>query len=255
MDETRNLVGRVVLILQAFSEGQTILSLKQIVERSRLPASTAHRLLDQLVQHGIIERWTQRRYCIGAEFIRMSMIVSAKVRLAEVARPIMQDIAQQLNMTCLLSLYVPTRHRRIPVVRYDPRDSALNRIALQNHQSLVWGAAGRVILAHLPPDVVEIVRRTAPPCPVTGKMAPGRASLNRTLERIRVRGYDSSRGEIISRDIVAVAAPLFGAEQRILGNLAVATANPRASDEQAAADLLLAKSRKLSSQLARIKMI
>jgi DNA-binding IclR family transcriptional regulator len=119
----------------------------------------------------------------------------------------------------------------------------------------MWGAAGRVILAHLPVGVVEIVRRTAPPCPVTGKAAPGRASLNRMLDRIRERGYDSSRGEIITRDIVAVAAPLFGAEQRILGNLSVATANPQPAEVEAAADLLLAKSRKLSLQLARIKMI
>jgi DNA-binding IclR family transcriptional regulator len=231
MSENPNVCGRIIAILQAFSEGHTTLSLKQVAERCELAPSTAHRLLEQLVNEGMIDRAPVRRYCIGSELIRISTMVKTKVRLVEIAKPIMSMLVQNLQLTCFLSLYVPARICRIPVATLEPENRQMRRMRLAEHQSLVWGAGGRSILAHLDRDDVLTALATAPRCPINGKAPPSRAKLLRDLALVRERGYEVARGELLSPYTVAAGAPIFGPEGKVVANLSITTVAERWTSE------------------------
>jgi DNA-binding IclR family transcriptional regulator len=248
MSENPNVCGRIVAILQAFSEGHTTLSLKQVAERCGLAPSTAHRLLEQLVCEGMIDRAPVRRYCIGSELIRISTMVKTKVRLVEVAKPIMSMLVQNLQITCFLSLYVPAQICRIPVAVIEPETRLSRRMRVAEHQSLVWGAAGRSILAYLERDEISAALATAPPCPIDGKAPPSRAKLQRNLAQIRERGYEIARGELLSPHTVAAAAPIFGYDGKVVANVSIATLVERWTGEyeRRAVSLLLNGTNRLS---------
>jgi DNA-binding IclR family transcriptional regulator len=55
---------KVIAILCAFTKGDE-LSTVQIARLARLPVSTAHRLLGELVVGGILERTVRRHYRVG----------------------------------------------------------------------------------------------------------------------------------------------------------------------------------------------
>jgi len=162
----------------------------------------------------------------------------------------MREVVERSEQTCLLYIHMPARRSRIMVARLDPAHPLPIRTGLLEHNSLVWGAPGRAILAHLGRAEVEASLASAPPSPLGGRPPPGRHLLLRSLAEIRARGYAVSSGEM-ERDAVALAVPLFAPEQQVLGDLAIAERRPRwnALRERCAASLLGARAAELSRAL------
>jgi DNA-binding IclR family transcriptional regulator len=73
-EDGRSVAARVLAILYAFSPDHEDLSLRQIVARSGLPPTTAHRLIGELCAWGALERDANGLYRIGR-------------RLRDVAKP------------------------------------------------------------------------------------------------------------------------------------------------------------------------
>jgi DNA-binding IclR family transcriptional regulator len=223
--------ARIVTMLRVFAEGETILSIKQIAERSNLPPATAHRLLEHLLALGMVERAPQRRYRVGAEFFRIGSLVGQKLRLVQMARPVMRDIVRRCNETCGLSLYLPGKRQLTLAAKLDPAEPLRYRISMLERQSPVWGAVGRSIVAYLPIDEIEEILAEAPRCPFTGRLPPDTVTFHRTLAEVRRLGYAVARGELLSNETVAIAAPFFAPDGRVLGNLCIVAPGSRVDAE------------------------
>ena len=251
MQQGNRLIGRVVGVLRAFSEGGAVLSLKEIAARCELPPSSAHRMLGELMALGMVARAPHRRYRIGPDLYLLGAQLGDKARFVETALPFMRAVVERSEQTCLLYLHMPAHRSRIMVARLDPAQPLAIRTGLLQHNSLVWGAPGRAILAHLARAEVAAALACAPPSPVGGRPPPEPRLLLRSLAEIRARGYAVSSNEM-ERDAVALAVPLFAAERQVLGDLAVAERRRRwnALRERRAADLLCAQAAGLARALA-----
>jgi DNA-binding IclR family transcriptional regulator len=230
-NDSQGIAARVITVLRVFAEGETILSVKQIADRSKLPPATAHRMLEHLLALGIVERAPQRRYRVGAEFFRIGSLVGQKLRLVQVARPVMREIVRRCNETCGLSLYLPGKRQITLAAKTDPTEPLRYRMTMLERQSPVWGAVGRSILAYLSPDEIDEILAEAPPCPFTGRPPPDAESFHHALEDVRLKGYAVARGELLSSETIAVAAPFFAAGGQVLGNLCVVAPHSRVSAE------------------------
>ncbi|HUN50810.1 MAG TPA: IclR family transcriptional regulator [Candidatus Sulfotelmatobacter sp.] len=229
--DSQGIAARVVAVLRVFAEGEGVLSVKQVAERTRLPAATTHRMLEHLLSLGMVERAPQRRYRVGAEFFRIGSLVGQKLRIVQVARPVMREIVRLCNETCGLSLYLSGRRQLTLVAKVDPTEPLRYRMSMLERQSPVWGAVGRSIMAYLPPDEVDEILAEAPPCPFTGRPPPDAASFQLTLDEVRQKGYAVARGELLSNETIAVAAPFFAAGGQVLGNLCVVAPRSRVAAE------------------------
>lgn len=220
METLEGLTARIIGVLRAFAEGETVLSVKQLSARLSLPPSTVHRLLDQLLTLGIVDRAPQRRYRVGTELFRIGSLLGHKLPIVEVARPLMQEVVQRCNETCTLSLYLPATRQRLLAAKIDPTHPLRLKLRMHEHQSPLWGAAGRAILAFLPDPEVKAILAEAPRCPFTGRAPPDVRRLKSALGEVRSKNYAIAYGELLSRGTVAVAAPVFGANG-VLGNLCI----------------------------------
>lgn len=221
MKDKKSIVARLVAVLGAFADGEPALAISQLSERLRLPPSSIHRLLEQLIALEVIERASHRRYRIGPEFFRIGVRVENKFRIVEVARPLMQKLVDQLHETCVLSVLLQSQQQRLRVAKLDsPQDPLKFRLQMLERHSLVWGAAGRAILAYMEPDEIKRVFAQAPPTSLTGRPLPSFAQLTKELERIRACGYAVGRDEFLA-DTIGIAAPLFGPGERVVGELGI----------------------------------
>lgn len=90
-DHPISVVGRITLLIDAFDEAHTVLSLGELTERTGLPKSTVHRLADQL----LALRWLDRTpvgYRIGLRFFEVGGLVAARNNLRDRAYPFLTDL-------------------------------------------------------------------------------------------------------------------------------------------------------------------
>jgi DNA-binding IclR family transcriptional regulator len=146
MTEPVGVANRVVVVLQAMAYGEPVKSLKTIASQCGLPPSTVHRLLEQLVQFGLVARASQRRYRIGGEFACVGALAVNKI--ARVARPVLRDLARRFGGVCVLSLYSASLGEQVAIASVGERPEG-PVVSLNEPRSLLANMGGLAILAHL----------------------------------------------------------------------------------------------------------
>lgn len=79
------MLERVLRVLTCFSEDEPETTAAVIVERSGLPRSSAHRLIAELVDRGLLTRVPGHRYAIGPRLWELGELSPLSVRLRETA--------------------------------------------------------------------------------------------------------------------------------------------------------------------------
>ena len=198
----RSVLSRVTAVLGAFDESHRELTATQVAARAALPLSTTHRLLAELVDHGLVARRSDR-YCIGDRVWSMGLLAPVQTGLRDLAAPFLQDV------------HVATRATVHLVVREGTSALYLDRVAghtslpvvsrAGSHLPLHATGAGKVLLAHAPADVRDRVfgdLRRLTPYTVTHV---GR--LRDQLHRVRERGYATTSEEMVL-GMSSVAVPV-----------------------------------------------
>lgn len=84
------LLSRVSLLLEAF-DGASVLTLAELTRRSRLPRSSAHRLLEQLVGLGWVSR-VGNHYSLGMRICEIGTLVLHHNAVRQAAAPFLQEL-------------------------------------------------------------------------------------------------------------------------------------------------------------------
>jgi DNA-binding IclR family transcriptional regulator len=244
-------VTRVVKLLACLAEAEGDVSIKWLCQSLNLPASTVHRLLSLLTKEGVVERAPSRAmYGPGPEFMRIGSLVAAKVRIADLARPIMRALVEESDETCVLLRYIPAS-RKVMAVHAEYSSHPLRyQIDMYQPHSLLWGATGRAVLAFLTEPEIEAALKDNDRSPASGDKLPPKAIFMKELLDIRDRGYALTQGQKIE-GAVGLAAPLFNSERRAIGCLSITVPKARFSQKAHAklAGLLLASAAKLNRGL------
>jgi len=98
----RGVLDRVSAILAAFERERRPLSMTEIAERAQLPMSSAHRLINDLVEHGLLNRTPDNRYQAGLRLWRLGQSVGQQLR--ETAHPHVQDLYSLTGETSHLAI-------------------------------------------------------------------------------------------------------------------------------------------------------
>src|ERR1700691_1086033 len=83
-------IDRISLVLDAF-DGPGRLSLAQVVRRTGLPRSSAHRMLERLVQLRWLRR-SGRDYELGMRLVELGSLAVHQDRLVRAARPLLGEL-------------------------------------------------------------------------------------------------------------------------------------------------------------------
>ena len=230
-----SVLGRTMLILDAFEPSDPSLGFAGIVRRTGLPKATAHRLLQELTELRLLER-DVNDYRLGGRLFELGMLATHQRRLLEVAMPFMQDLVGRVSETVHLAVrdgaevvYVAkvSGHRQVP-----------SPSRMGGRMPLHCTAVGKMLLAHA--DRVEQEQILLHPLPrMTARTITAPGILARQLEKAHASGY-STEYEESAAGLSCVASPVRDRTGIVIAAMSIAGASTRFRPETHVADVCAA---------------
>lgn len=235
-DVPDSVLGRSVLILESFGPSDPGLTLSQVVERTGLAKTTAHRLLSELVDLRLLERDPDGDYQLGGRLFELGMLATTQRRLLEVAMPFMQDLVARVPETVHLAVREGTEV--LYVAKVGSHHQAPSPSRMGGRMPLHCTAVGKTLLAHAGEDVTRMVLGSALPR-LTPRTITAPGLLSRQLERARRNGY-STEYEESALGLSCVAAPITDRSEQVIAAISIAGASTRFRPEQHAQEVMAA---------------
>ncbi|MGK8506323.1 IclR family transcriptional regulator [Nocardia asiatica] len=201
-----SMIERMTLILDAFDGVTPTLTLVELAERTGLPRSTVHRILDQLIRL----RWLAHApggYRLGLRTLELGGLAAEHNELRDAVSPLLHDVCQQTGMVGHLG--VLDGRDVLYLDKIGGRCAATVPTRLGGRMPAHSTALGKALLATLEPSVVEASFRDRLP-QLTPRTLADRAELHRELGRIRNRQGVAVDNEESVVGIACVAVPIRG---------------------------------------------
>jgi DNA-binding IclR family transcriptional regulator len=213
-------VAKALSLLDHFTRARPAVGLSDLSRLSGLNKATTYRLLCELQQGGFVEQTGQaREYRLGPAVLRLATLREAAVPLRDMAAQALQALADATQETAHLSLLQVGRLTMLSYA-YSPRHGT--RVTMEDAQVLALHAtsSGLAVLAFSPPAMVDSLL-AAPLEKRTQDTLTDPAAIRAALAAVRRTGIAESVGGF-EKDVHSHAMPLFDAQARVIGAMAVA---------------------------------
>lgn len=158
-----------------------------------------------------------KKYGLGSALIELGGAASAAPSRAEVAKPFLQDLFDELRLTCLLGQRF--QDRVIVVDRVEAQDAFRITVPIGQALPLGQGALGRCFLGFLPEGELGDLRSRGV-LEQPDRRGEQDRQIKRTLAKVRRHGFAESFGEV-AKGVNAVAAPIFDHRDQVILALGV----------------------------------
>ncbi|BCW42416.1 IclR family transcriptional regulator [Arthrobacter sp. StoSoilB3] len=209
-----SVVERVVRLIAAFPEGMTSLQLTELAERAGLPLSSAHRLVRQLSQQGLLDLGAGGTVRLGLRLWELVNRNSPTLALRQAAMPFMEDIQQVLNQN--VNLAILEGWEALFVERLSRRGSVANRARVAGRMPVHISSAGLALMANQPRELqAEYLKHFRDPA---GKVTAD--VVRHLLAEAAQQGYAQLAG-IVDPDTWGIAVPILDSKRRTVAALGV----------------------------------
>ncbi|MBT2517186.1 IclR family transcriptional regulator [Streptomyces sp. ISL-90] len=183
-------LSRGIRMLEILAAAGRNLSIDELASVMGVHRSVAYRLLRTLEDHGLVTRDAGGRLALGTGLAALASGVARD--LQQLALPELNDVANELGMTCLLAVLVDT-DEAVTLVSASPRQTVAVVSYRPGHRHpITRGGPGKAILLGLP--------ESAWPSDVPDE-------LRDEIAESRARGYARSQDEVVP-SLRSVAVPL-----------------------------------------------
>ena len=219
---------RALDILEVLGRSEGELGVSEIGLSVGRANGTVHRLLSTLTQRGYARQvLDNRKYTLGPRAITLAS--SARERLGPLARPYLRElmeVSQESANLAALDRNSVVYIEQVPAPRMvrmftEPG----NRVP--PHAS----GTGKVLLAYRPPETVSAILGRGELTRFTSSTITDMGRLMEELDRIREQGY-ATDSEEIEEGVRCVAAPVSGAEGKVVAAISVSGPAGRLDDER-----------------------
>lgn len=209
-----SVTDRIVRIISAFDSAHPSLPVATLARRADLPLSTAHRLVSELLRHGLLQKQAGGDVRPGMRLWELASRSSPAGDLKAVAMPFMEDIQAVVRQHTQLS--VLRDDEVLFIERLSSRGSVLNHAKVAGRLPLHVSSSGMVMMAHSPRHVQEAYLARA-----SGHgSAPPPEELRRQWAVMRQYGAASLPGAVVA-DTTGIAVPVFNASGMALAAIGV----------------------------------
>ena len=182
-------IDRVSLVLDAF-DGPGRLTLAQVVRRTGLPRSSAHRMLERLVQLRWLRR-SGRDYELGMRLVELGSLAVHQDRLHRAATPLLHDLHRATGL--VVHLAVLDGSDVVYLEKIGDRMAAAIPTRVGGRQPAHCAAVGKAMLAYNEEaDVVDLGTRK------TKYSISTPAQLTAELAKVRAHGVAFDREESLT---------------------------------------------------------
>lgn len=222
-----SMTERIVRVLETFTSERTVQSASEIGRRSGLPSSSAHRIVDDLVSAGLLDRDEDAQVRLGMRLWELALRGSSALRLRTAALPHMETV--QATIREHTQLAVREKDEALFIERLSHPDAGANITRIAGRLPLHASSSGLVLLAYAPAALRTGIL-SSPLRAVSPETVTDPRDLERLIARIRREGVAIAPGYIQSVS-TGVAVPLRH-EGEVVAALSVVL--PRGTDTTAA---------------------
>ena len=210
-------LGRLLSILDLYSEAEPIWTLEEITRETGYARSTAYRYVKELCDSGLLISIGKGAHVLGPRFIEFDRLIRNTDPLLIAAQKIMPQLHQEFGGGLLLlsSLYgdkVLCIHQEPLIVDFEVSYTR------GRPMPLFYGATAKIILANLPERrLVKLF--------LNHRLEIAKAGLGDEwnqfkshLETMRRQGYCISRGEV-DPGVTGIGAAIFADDKTVIGSL------------------------------------
>jgi IclR family acetate operon transcriptional repressor len=192
-------------------------SLRAVVQALRVPVSSAHRLLAELAEHGVVERRANGEWELSYKLLEITGRQLGRLHWPRLARPLAEVIARETGENVNMS--AATGRTGVVIDKVRAGDGPQLDFPIGAVGPLYLGGAGKAMLAFMSEDDKGAVLRAAMP-PFTRFTITSPRLLEAELKRIRRRGYAIDGQEVVL-GIWCVAVPIFDRSGHPIGALSI----------------------------------
>ncbi|GAA3510667.1 IclR family transcriptional regulator [Georgenia daeguensis] len=224
-DPGETLVSRLVKILSAFQGGESVLTVASIARVTGIPVPSAHRLVNELVRWGLLERTPDRRVRIGLRLWELAVRNSPQMRLRDRALPYLESLQGAVRQHTQLSVLGGTDVVYIETLSAT-EGAAVSIVKVASRLPAAACAPGMVFAAFSSPDVYDAIL-SAIPRAFTPETPRRPEQLRKIIDNVRATGVAVANGWI-HPDVTGVAVPIRDAYGEPAAALSILV--PRGSD-------------------------
>lgn len=229
-------VSNALSLLELFNDEVAELGLQELRNRLELSSQATERLVATLERRGYLElnRLTGC-YRLGLKTYEISRTFLAQAELFRHAQMVLKNLVNACNETA----YIATMHEYLSTYLEAVETTMTVRVTSRIGSRLpaYCTAAGKVLLAALPPERLAEYLGRVELSPYTDRTITDRETLARHLETIAVQGYAVGNEEL-EEGIRGVAAPIRNHIGRVVAAVIISGPAMRLTDERLAAELI-----------------
>ena len=209
---------RGLKLLNLFSESPRGLTAKQVAALSRLPVSTVHRFLANLVTAGFLNRDLEGTHHLGIACFAIGQAAAGQLDIRRLSLPYLRELNQQTRET----IHLTVRHgvSAVYVEKLDSPEPLRIHSRIGASVPLYCTAVGKVMLAYMPSDEQERVLSQLELKRLTPNTAGSLQELKAELFRVGKNGYASDLEEH-ELHIRCVAAPIWDHTGSVQSSLSI----------------------------------
>lgn len=236
---------RALKILEYLGQHQEGCALKRICTDLALPMSSAHDLLQALIEIGAVRLADQRTYLLGPRSLVLALSIVDGVDLRAISRPYLTELCEELNENTYLALR--TGNTVTYADRYEAGQTLSVVMKLGGPRPLHGSSIGKLMAAYNS-DLEARVMDSPSLEKFTSFTHAHRDELREEFAAIRRRGYSVSDGESVE-GIVGLATPIVDSSGTV--SAAVHISAPRGRLAPDRLPLVLAKMSRTGTQISR----
>jgi DNA-binding IclR family transcriptional regulator len=214
-------LARAVRILESFTLEEPELTVTEVARRAGLHLATASRIVGQLVDHGLLDRGSDREVRVGFRMWELAARAAPTRSLRDAAMPYLEDLHAVVGHHAQLA--VLHGDEVIFLERLSARDAVINYSQIAGRLPLHISSSGVVLMAYAPPELQDrlLARPLEGWTPAT-ITTPDR--LRTALEQVRRRGYALLAGHV-HPDATGIAVPVRNGLGEVAAALSVIVPN------------------------------
>lgn len=220
-------------ILELFSAEKIELGISEIARQLEKKANTVHRTVSILKSRGYLEQATERgKYRLGLKAFELGCVYENQSDVIKEAMKELESLAKATNETVNLAVLDQEMKEIAYIAKIDSPQVLKTNIQIGTKLYAHCTALGKVLLAHLPQQVIDSV---FPPHTALATYTPKSISstdkLRKALAEVRRVGFALDREEF-GNGVICIAVPFRDMNHRVVAAVSVTTPASRCSEER-----------------------
>ena len=222
-------VERAVQILSSLDDEHPERSLSEIALATGLHKATTHRIVMTLLNSGFVEQTADgEKYRLGLRLVGLGLGALHRFDFRREALPRMRQLVERFQETCTLGVFDRDQVLYVEIVH--SKQTLVIAARVGRHLPAHCTAGGKVLLAFLPPEVVEPVLN-APLAAYTENTITSLPRLREELEATRQRGYGLDEEEF-EEGIRAVGVAIRDIDGNVIAHMSMPGPTNRLTPER-----------------------